>query len=277
MKKALLFILTLLICLGFHGYAQADELNYEDFSTTTGLTLSGDAYQLGSVIRLTDAQAWSLGSAFGADPLSIEAFNAYFSFEFTGYGHEYGSADGIVFVIKNAFSGEGINGGSMGYRGIANSIGVEFDNWYNPEYGDPAHLHNHIGIDTSGSVNSIAIYDLHPTEFNGTGVWHAWVDYDGMTLSASVNQSGVKPSAAMISEVIDIPEVVGSYFGVVGFTAATGAAYQNHDLLSFYYAPIDAGGFGGEPVPEPSTLLLTAVGLRLAARLRNNKNVAKAA
>jgi hypothetical protein len=273
MKKAQSYLQTILLCLCLSVHAYADELNYNDFSTTDGLVLDGDAYKTGSIIRLTDAEAWSMGSAFSADPLTIETFNAHFTFQFTGYGHEYGSADGIVFVIKSAYSGDGFNGGSMGYRGIENSIGVEFDNWYNPEYGDPAHLHNHIAFDTNGSVNSIAIKDLYPAEFNGTGTWHAWVDYNGMTLSASVNRSGIKPAVPMLSAIIDIPNIVGSAEGIVGFTAATGAAYQNHDLLSLYYAPIETGGFGEEPVPEPSTLLLTGVGLSLAAWQRKKNRV----
>ncbi|NTU53868.1 MAG: PEP-CTERM sorting domain-containing protein [Chlorobiaceae bacterium] len=272
MKKRVSASLTLLVCLALHGHAQAfDEISYDDFSTTSGLTLSGDAHKAGDVLRLTDAQAWSMGSAFGDAPQNIDNFNASFSFQYSGYGHEYGSADGIVFVIKSISSGEGVNGGSMGYRGIAHSIGVEFDNWYNPEYGDPANHDNHIGINTNGSVNSIAIYNINPAEFNGTGTWYGWVDYDGITLSASTNQSGIKPAEAMLSSVINIPEVVGSYTGLAGFTAATGAAYQNHDILSFQYTGNELGGFGGEPVPEPSTLLLLSIGGAVIAFRSRNK------
>lgn len=269
MKKTVSALLALLTSTLLQVEAQADELIYENFSTTSGLVLQGDAYPKEGVLRLTDAQAWSMGSAFTTDPQNISSFSAQFSFRYTGSGREYGSADGIVFVIKNSLSDTGINGGSMGYRGIPNSIGVEFDNWYNPEYGDPPYHDNHMGINAGGSVNSVAIYNINPAEFNGTGTWHAWIDYNGTTLSASVNKTGIKPAEAMLSQVINIPEVVGSYFGFVGFTAATGAAYQNHDILSLQFSSDDVGGFGEtEPVPEPSSLLLMAVGSAALLRIQ---------
>lgn len=276
MKKIFSALWVLLTCTGVHGKALADDLNYENFSTTNGLSLSGDAYQTNSVLRLTDAQAWSMGSAYTTDPQNISNFSASFTFRYSAHGHEYGSADGIVFVVKNTMSGDGVDGGSMGYRGIAQSIGVEFDNWYNPEYGDPPYHDNHIGINVNGSVNSIAIYNINPSEFNGTGTWRAWVDYNGTTLSASVNQSGIKPLTPMVSAIIDIPAIVDSQFGLVGFTAATGAAYQNHDILSLQFFSDDFGGFEGEPVPEPSALLLTGVGAAfIATRMKKKEGQAK--
>lgn len=272
MKKTVSALLALLTCSLPHVEAQADELNYENFSTTSGLVLQGNAYPNEGVLRLTDAQAWSMGSAFSADPQNISSFSAQFSFRYTGSGREYGSADGVVFVIKNSLSDTGIDGGSMGYRGIANSIGVEFDNWYNPEYGDPPYHDNHIGINIGGSVNSVAIYNLNPATFNNTGTWYGWVDYNGTTLSASVNQTGIKPAEAMLSQVVNIPDVIGSYFGHVGFTAATGAAYQNHDILSLQYSPDDVGDFGDiDAVPEPSTIFLLGTGSAVIAALRRKQ------
>jgi hypothetical protein len=268
MKKTVLASIALLTSLGLCNNAKAiTVLNYEDFSTTSGLVLNGTAHTTGNVLRLTDAQAWSMGSAFSTTPVNVTNFSANFKFQYTGTGHEYGSADGIVFVIKNAASGTGIDGGAMGYLGIPKSVGVEFDNWYNPEYGDPGFLHNHIGINSNGSVNSIAIKDIYPTEFNGTGVWYAWVDYNGTTMSVSANNTGVKPATAMLSQIVNIPALVGSTNGLVGFTAATGAAMQNHDILSLNYSTNSM-----QPVPEPSAVMLTGIGGALvAAKLRKKR------
>ena len=94
-----------------------------------------------------------------------------------------------------------------------------------------------------------------PVLFNGTGVWHAWVDYDGIILSVSANQSGVKPGTAMLSQNMDIQSIVGSQTALVGFTAATGSNTQTTKLLSFSES---------SPAPEPSTYVLMSVGAVIA-------------
>ena len=58
--------------------------------------------------------------------------------------------DGFAFVIQDtdpvALGGEGQE---MGYGGIANSIAVEFDTWYNHDTLDPGE--NHVSVHTRGS------------------------------------------------------------------------------------------------------------------------------
>ncbi|NYC32247.1 hypothetical protein B0H42_004878 [Clostridium saccharobutylicum] len=43
-------------------------------------------------------------------------------------------ADGIVFVINNNTNGLGTEGAGIGYQGITNSIGIEFDTYDNGNY-----------------------------------------------------------------------------------------------------------------------------------------------
>jgi hypothetical protein len=257
MKKRFLASLVLLAGLGSYGNAMA----VVDL-TTTDLNLTGTAHTVGNVIRLTDATDWSTGTAFSTKAVNDSNFSAAFQYQFSG---GVGFADGIAFVIKNADSVTGANGGGMGYLGTPKSVAVEFDTWYNKENSDPESQSNHIGIDINGSVNSVSTLDISP-RFNGSGTWYGWVDYSGGILSVSTNRTGVKPEAAMLTRAIDIPNIVGSSNALVGFTAATGTKYQNQDISAFQYSSNPA------PVPEPSTYALMGIGgILVAARLRKSR------
>jgi hypothetical protein len=219
------------------------------------------------VLQLTDNSVtdptYQIGSAYSTSPVGIETFHATFSFQYSDSFSGHGSADGIGFVLKNPDSATaGGDGGGLGYgaistdngvyTGIPNSVGIEFDNWYNSEVNDPSG--NHIGINVNGSVVSVATLDISP-EFNGTGPWYAWVDYNGSVLSVSVSQTDQKPDSAMLSYTIgNIKSVIDSPSAMVGFTGSTGWATQTQQVLSFDYN--DPPG----AVPEPGTLVLLGVG-----------------
>jgi hypothetical protein len=280
MKKRATAALILFLCLLAGPNAQAGNI----LLTVDDLAPSGNASISGGVLQLTTTANNQLGSAFGG-PVPITNFSADFVFQYTGTIQSAGSADGLVFVIQNPAS---VNtgtptGGSLGYAGIPQSVGVEFDNWTNPEYNDPLYAGqqyygpNHIGIDVNGSVNSISVLNLSAAtngaaDFNNGNTvfprtWHAWVDYNGSTLSVSANTSGVKPSTPQLSQVIDLGKVIGSTAGVVGFTGSTGWAGQTEKVLSFQFDPPGA-------VPEPSTVALLGVGGALAsgyARMNRKK------
>jgi hypothetical protein len=275
MKKQILSTLMLLACFGVSGQVYAaSALTLNDITPTAG----SSATKTAGILQLTDNSladpTYQVGSAYSSSTVNLSSFNAAFSFKFSGSG-TYGSADGLVFVIKNPGSKtSGGNGGGLGYgtittgsgsyTGIPNSVGIEFDNWVNYEVGDPSG--NHIGIDTNGNVQSLATANVSPS-FNGTGVWYAWVDYSGSNLSVSVNQTGVKPGAAMLTYNIgSLDPIIGSSGAVIGFTGSTGGATQTAQVLSLNFQTSP-----GSPaaVPEPGSLALIGVGGALAMGRKN--------
>ncbi|GAB3066036.1 hypothetical protein GCM10027053_31690 [Intrasporangium mesophilum] len=230
--------------------------NYPNFDNVQpgDLTLNGDAAIVGSpgVLRLVPSVLSSGGSSFTTQKVSFlndGSFSTAFSFRFSN--QQFGGADGMVFVVQNVANNVGTLGGGMGYQGLPLSIGVEFDSWFNQGFDSDD---NHVGIDVNGDINSNPRATLNGllTLDDPNAVHHAWVDYNGATDVLEVRISdGARPTAPILTTSIDIPATLGGVTDAfVGFTAATGAAAADHDVLDWTlincYQPID-----GPPVVTP--------------------------
>lgn len=241
--------------------ARAD-FSYNDFSSTAGLQLNGSAAQAGNVLRLTPAVAGQSGSAFttALTPLgNLSSFSTYFQFQITDSGgitdEDGAGADGIVFVVQTQNNNAGGAGGGIGYQGVTPSVGIEFDtynNGNNGSVGDPNG--NHVGIDINGDVATpLADTVVEPTRFNDGNVWNAWVDYDGNLNNLEVrwSQSLVRPILPQLTKNVNLTAVLGQTNAYLGFTAGTGSAWGNQDILQWQY--VDE--FAPILVPEPSSAL----------------------
>lgn len=229
------------------------------------LTINRDASIVatgdGTVLRVTPAALSQAGSAFTTSKVNLVndgSFSTKFAFRFSNQVN--GGADGIVFTVQNLDNNVGGIGGGIGYEGINQSIGVEFDNWNNGTIDGSSD--NHAGIDLNGSVDSVARASLLPINLdNPFAVHHAWVDYNGATnaLEVRIADANVRPAAALLTHTVDLPAVLGGAGtpaddAFIGFTSGTGAAAANHDILSWEFsncyrpvgtdsAPfVDAGG-----------------------------------
>ena len=223
--------------------AGATAFIYNDFSSTAGLTINANAAQAGTALRVVPALQNQVGTAFFTSAVDVSAFSTAFSFKITAPFND--GADGFTFAVqRNGANAVGGLGGSLGYGGLGSSAAVEFDTWNNGFPYDSSG--NHVGIDTGGSVISNVTANVAPSFENGQ-VWYAWVDYNGSQLDLFLSTTGVKPVGATLSYVIDLPTVIGGSSAWVGFTAGTGFAGENVDILSWSFK--DA-----PEIPEPGTL-----------------------
>jgi hypothetical protein len=251
-------------------------VTFADFSSTAGLVLNGVAtgnidngIDANPVLRLVPSAESKVGSAFTDSLMPIDSFSTQFQFRITeprgvfDLASESGG-DGITFVIQTLGpAAVGNQGGLLGYEGITPSVAVEFDTWKNdsvlyPTISDPSS--NHLGLDQSGSVLSVATVDI-PGRFDDGSLWSVLIDYDGTTLRTWLN------GFLTLATDVDIPGTIGATTGYVGFTSGTGGAYGNHDIVSWKFS---------QPIPEPTSLALFALGFAgivVLSRRTNNKRL----
>jgi hypothetical protein len=246
---------------------------FPDFSNPNGQIALNPAANYASdslsrpVLRLAPEGISQNGSAWYFEQMPItNGFDTTFTFRMNHTAIEINgndiSADGFAFVIQNdpagtsALSGAG---GSSGYGGggLYNAVAIEFDTYYNPdETKDPDG--NHVAI--HNSISPYAITALHypstPSQDPGiildNGVDHlANIMYSPGWLSVRLDGNLLFGGPVAM----DLDTVLGSQTGYVGFTAATGASMQNHDIVNWTF----------QSVPEPASLTLLGAGLAMLA------------
>lgn len=295
--------------LGIAAAAGAASFSYPNFSSTSGLTLQGSAATAstsdGTVLRVTPAIGNENGAAYSTSAFTLGAndtFSTQFQFRFTGSGG-VDPADGITFVLAASPTGLGGAGVGMGYSGMGNSVAIEFDTYNN---GNPASLgrftaepdsSNHVAIDTDGNLTNTAWTNVYgngscgfasgtpaqnpytaPGCMSNGDLWTVNMSYDGTKLNVSLKDSAEASSfTAIDNQAIDIASLLGTTSAYVGFTAGTGAGWENHDILNWTFANTATlpSGPPVSPVPEPGSLLLLGLGLAglaYAARRRSHRS-----
>ena len=237
---------------------------FNGFGSTSGLALNGDAAveatSDGQVLRLAPAEVGQRGTCYTLAEFNITDFSTYFAFRIQIPPNAIG-ADGISFTVQ-PLSPErlGWGGGGLGYGSTsAPTLAVEFDTYRNDWDPDS----NHLGVDSHGSVASLVTTPVAPNWDDGQ-LWHAWIHYSQGQLDVYTSQQAAKPSMPTLSYAIDIPSTVGRNTAYVGFTAATGSGYADHDIVNWSFTA----------VPEPSSLVLmlgafaAVVGRRLRRRAK---------
>ncbi|MEK0312696.1 cadherin-like beta sandwich domain-containing protein [Cohnella sp. 56] len=211
-------------------------------------------------LQLTPNKGSTFGTAFNREKVSLRdntGFSTYFTFNMTNKGSDPGvpaGADGLVFAIQTKSNSAGSVGGGMGFEGIPNSVGVEFDTFDNGPSkwganGDPSD--NHVAVDLNGYVGhgrggNPAAYAEPTIDFNSGSDVYVWIDYKtaDQTLYVYYSSSSTRPTTPKLTySGLDLASVLASKDVFVGFTAATGSAWQNHNIKQWYftntYDPID--------------------------------------
>ncbi|GAB6163629.1 hypothetical protein JCM12298_27890 [Desulfothermus naphthae] len=244
-------------------------VTFNDFSNSSNLQLNGNASITNGILRLTPDQGEKRGSAFYKTPIFI---SDYFSTKFTFQIHDGGyngqdRGDGFAFVAQissNGTSALGAGGGGLGYKGISPSIAVEFDTFKNDNYSDPSKYH--VGLDLNGNMTSVKTTDVVSSSlYSNNSNRYAWIDYDEGWIKVYLSNSNNKPDNPTLSYEIGN---LGNYENVyVGFTAATGGAYEIHDIISWEFTtqkPVAA------PLPAAIYLLGSSLMGLLVVRRRMN-------
>lgn len=273
-----------------------------DFSNFSGgelnslFSVNGDATAAstadGTVLRLTkdlgdfpDTHIWGRpvheqsGSIFNKQlikPQNNYSFSTAFAFRMYHSGTL--AADGLTFTLQAQTSGANSPGLGLGYGGITPSFAVKYDTFYNgPSWGnlgDPSS--NYIGLAKNGDVNnndnpSNWVTDLNDTDFNLSdgSKYYTWIDYDGLNQNVKVylSKTAVRPSDPVLDvSGIDLGTIFAGKPGVyAGFTAATGAYSESHDILNWQfvndYEPIDTEKNTYKQAPTSVQLSTTDVGI----------------
>ena len=219
------------------GMAAPPAINFANFASGSGLQLNGSAALTGAggtpanALRLTDAGPSEAGSAFDTSRQFIDKFTLSFEFTF-GTAHP-ADGEGFTFTIQDgAPTALGAAGGSLGYEGIRNSVAIAFvldDNGPVSEVGTASG-----GTNVKGNTADVtpAMIDFHA---NPGDKYKANIAYDGAMINATLTDE-TTGAMAPESTAIDIPALVGSHAGYVGFTGGTGTSTAEQDILSFSYS-----------------------------------------
>jgi RHS repeat-associated protein len=255
----------------------------------------------GCVLELTPSAANQGGSAFLKIPVTLvsnASFSTFFSFRLSagggtadGDGDGIVGADGIVFVVKASTNTVNVFGGGEDYLGLTNSVGIEFDTWYNNGGGDadpqlPSGQTNpitgttgdgnHVALDLNGDLSHTAY--AHVADYmNNSNVWYAWIDYDGASnLQVRISETNSRPPNPVITNLVNLISYLHTSNSYVGFTAATGGSYNQQDILSWEfvspYAPIGITNSPSVTIVSPTNeqfFIISPTNILLSATLTN--------
>ena len=265
--------LVVICCVVFFGAQSAlaqQTISYSDFSSTTGLQLNGNAAMVNNgtanVLRLTPNTTFQVGSAWFVNSLSLaQGFSTTFKFQLSGTNN---AADGIAFVVQNGPSGNlaiGGVGGGIGFQGLTHSLAIEFDTFCNTSdlcVGNAFSSANEVGILSCGAGANSANHSASPA---GCGIAHvnatSSILADGTVHTATITYTPPPCDCSNLTVKLDGNQLLGASFDLatlgldsnddafVGFTAATGALFDNQDIVSWTFTATQA-----EQTTPPQTL-----------------------
>ena len=234
----------------------------------------------GGILQLTTADYNQHASAWFATPQPISTgFTTSFQFQMTCPGCSP-PADGIVLVIQNDPAGTGalgydLNGQNLSYGNgdlnqgdapggaIFNSLAVELDTYYNPDFGDPDGNHiavqsctpnnattlsgnsaDHNYICPDGSAAKLALQSLGSTVSLSDGNIHTiTVDYTPPgNCNSNCNNFAVYLDSNLVLQItVNLAQqlyLTSNGSAYVGFTSSTGGSYEDNNIISWSFSQL---------------------------------------
>ncbi len=260
--------------------------NFSDPDAQADFNLVGDASWTAGRLQLTPSTVDQTGAAWLREPLTFGP-DYTFSAAFVINAHTPGGTSdsdgrgghGMTFVLQNG--GANVLGGPAGQLGLDSTgtsfVAVEFDTFESGSFDPNNDLPSHVGIDTSrdGNVARAAVprFNGHvaiPAQPGpGVDLRYAWIDFNGSTNQMAVYfaETDVRPAEPTLTATVDLADLFGGVPELtVGFTAATGTAYNAQDVRRFEFTS-GAGQLGLSATPfnlKPHQSLLRLGGNVLA-------------
>ena len=238
-------------------YAEADlgsdGVNLSDFNLQ-GRFNNGNSFPItkdrnkGLVMTTTTSQAAGL---FLKEQLAADTVSPGFSTYYVMNVYRVGSrpADGYVFVIAANSNSLGQSGGGLGYSGILNSVGIEFD--FHDNGGENMASSD---VFANGSISSSpgTVFDSdYLTRWGDVSdralvrSFHTWIEYNHretkleLRVVPSNNENPnsnrpTRPTSPLLTRTINLSQLSNYFYG--GFTAATGGLAQEMSLKSWYFS-----------------------------------------
>ncbi len=201
----------------------------EDGGVNVSFSPIGNAYAtgVGREYVITPANYGQAGALWSDSKVSLD--NSFTISAELYFGTRDGDgADGFSFIIQNQSKTIiGAAGGGLGYQGIANSVGIEFDTWYN---GGNDLWNDHAAFNTNGNLDALGgAIDLGNIE---DGAYHAvQIGWNASNHTVTLSYNG----AVIGSRVIDIAQFVGGSEAYIGFAGSTGGAYNLQEIRNLNY------------------------------------------
>jgi hypothetical protein len=215
------------------------------FSSVAGLTLNGSAVNTDdSRLQLTTAGLYQAGSVFWNQPIGVQSFTTDFLFQLSS-----AQGDGFAFTIQNVGANAlGASGSGLGYQNIAKSVAIKFDFYNNAGEGTDS-----TGVYTNGAIPTVPAVDMSASGVvlrSGDSI-QAHITYDGTTLSMTLLDL-VTNKTFVLSQAVNIPQIVGANTAYVGFTGSTGGLTASQKLLYWTYATQAPSSVTAAPTFNPA-------------------------
>jgi hypothetical protein len=145
-----------------------------------------------------------------------------------------GEADGLVAVLASAPTVGGAGGG-LGYAGLTDTIGFEFDTYDNGEVNG-----NHVGLDIGGNVNSVQTSTNLAEDFLAGKWWNIRIEIDPRPnvkeyrlYAKPVNPNALANSTLgepVMAGTLAVDSLLPGTKIFIGFTGGTGAAWSRQEV-----------------------------------------------